>query len=153
MFSHILSPIDGSETAFRVAEYAMNFAQKEGAQISLLFVINERNVQRISSFSDKNYDILVEQFKDQGNKYFQALKRQGQKETSNLNVIEVIRVGEPSEEIIKYAVENSVDLIIIPMKDEDHSAKINLGHVTDRVIQAASVPVMAIPYKYLTKSD
>ncbi len=150
MFSHILCPIDGSETAFRVTEFAVKFAQREQAKITILYVVNERNLQRVSSFSDTKYEELIDRYKDQGKMFFQAVMKQVPASFAKSEIKEVIVVGEPADEIIKYAENNGVNLIIMPTKDEDHSVKYNIGHVTDRVIQSASMPVMAIPYSYLT---
>ncbi len=153
MFSHILNPIDGSETAFQVAIFAIKFARDNNARISLLYVENERNLQNISGLTGKKYDELVNQFRNQGRVFLQAIRTQVSKEMPNVDITDVIRVGEPATEIMNYAEENNVDLIIMPTKDADHSIKFNIGHITERVIQLTSIPVMAIPYKYITNNS
>ncbi|HMF32702.1 MAG TPA: universal stress protein [Candidatus Lokiarchaeia archaeon] len=152
MFKNILIPLDGSATSLSSAEYAMKFAQEQDASITLLYVINERNIQKMADLTGQEHDEIVGQFKEQGKKFFQATKKNAHKIGVTIEVEEIMLVGDPAEEIINFAQKTSFDLIIMATKDREHSSRFMLGHVTNRVIESGVAPVLAIPFITLAES-
>jgi|SRR5271157_3504357 len=146
MFTRILVPIDGSNTAFTAAEFAIKFAEEQNASITLLYVINDRSLEKLSGVAEKSREELISQFRKQGKQFFHAAEKIAQNLGFNIKFDEVTLVGDPGEEIINYVSRNSHDLIIMPVKDPEHSSKFSLGHVTARVIQSGGVPVLSIPF-------
>ena len=153
LYSKILMPLDGSATSFAAAEYAMKFAQEQNANITLLYVINERYIQKmVTDQPQEGRDELTDRLKTQGKKFFQATKKVAKNLGLDVIYDETILVGDPADEIINFTQKMQFDLIIMPSKDREHSPRFMVGHVTSRVIESGVAPVLTVPYHLLTKS-
>jgi nucleotide-binding universal stress UspA family protein len=56
-----------------------------------------------------------------------------------------VRIGLEAEEILNFARENHVSLIIVGMHGQGMAARLLLGSVTDRILRKSICPVLAIP--------
>jgi nucleotide-binding universal stress UspA family protein len=55
-----------------------------------------------------------------------------------------VRVGNPSSEIIDYAKDNDIDLIVIPSSGRTGLSRFLLGSVAERVVRFSHCPVLVI---------
>jgi nucleotide-binding universal stress UspA family protein len=55
-----------------------------------------------------------------------------------------IRLGKPTDEILRFATENAVDLLIMGTHGRTGLAHMLLGSVTERVIRTSTAPVLTI---------
>ena len=68
-------------------------------------------------------------------------------EAAGLEAEGIIVEGHPAEEIIKYAEENSIDLIVMGTLGKSGLDKFLLGSLADKVIRNSKIPVIAVPVK------
>jgi nucleotide-binding universal stress UspA family protein len=62
----------------------------------------------------------------------------------NLTVVREIRQGSPFLEIIRYAKENNIDLIVLGTHGRSGLAHVLLGSVAERVVRIAPCPVLTV---------
>lgn len=137
---NILLPVDGSEGSYAAIRYAKEIAEKFGSNITLLTVVDIETRNSIHEFYA--YDPVIEE----------ALQKRGQKvleemakELEGVAHQQVIVTGRPADQILTYAEENPVDLIIMSTKGLATLARFFLGSVTNYVIHHAKIPVLTIP--------
>ncbi len=139
----ILVPTDFSKSSGSALKYAVAFAEKFGAEIHLLHV-----VQDLALFIPEAVLVApapappVEQFAAAARAALERaiadLRRPG------LAVHPEVVEGTPYEEIVRFARERDVDLIVIGTHGHTGLAHILLGGVTDKVVRRAPCPVLTV---------
>lgn len=137
MYNQILFPTDGSEPAESALDYAVQVAAEHDATLHLL---NVADVSQVSLHQVRD-DVL------------DALEREGQEIVDEAarratdrgieTVSNVVR-GDPYRSIVEYSNESDIDLIVMPTHGRHGLERFLLGSVTERVINTATVPVVAV---------
>ncbi len=149
-FTKILVPVDGSRTSYECFRIACHLAVQNNSEIHLVNVINTgviRNVVDLSRTSKVTFNNLVENAEKEGEGMFADYISNIKKEsTKQFCVITKIIKGENvDEELINYARENGIDLIIVPQASKKHAWNVVVGHVALRLVEFAHIPVLTIP--------
>ena len=106
MFQRILVPVDLTEKSLAAVDLAYDFATQFGGEVILLHVIE--TIEHIQ------FDELKPFYERLENSARSGLEEFSERfESNNLNVSQAVLYGHRSEQIIDYAVENRIDLIII----------------------------------------
>lgn len=140
--SKILFPIDFSECSERVFPDALDMAQKFDARLHLLFVA--RDLVYLASI-DVASDVLMNtsaEIARTGERQMEAFCEKHLGDFSNYDTKVVI--GNPEEEILKFANEQGMDLIVIGTHGRKGLERTLMGSVAERVVKNASVPVLTI---------
>ncbi len=140
----ILAPTDLSEYSEYALEQVVELAKATSAEIDLLHVLDVHTYDpnKVEDFmkSDKG-EILQNKVRD-------AMKMPGGAKDVTINKV-LVRGFEISSEIVNYASENNVDMIVMSSHGRRGISKLLLGSVTDKVIRIASCPVMAVKHPKL----
>lgn len=148
----ILFPVDFSDVSPVIVPWALTMAKKFTSEIHLLFVARDLAYYSdvyVSYVSVENFEqqvveasaITMEEFI---NKYFADYD----------NCKGKIAVGDPTEEILNYAENEGIDMIIIPTHGRKGIERIFFGSVARRVIKMSPVPVMSInPHRQSKESE
>lgn len=140
MYDDILVPTDGSEGVEEAVEHARDIATKYDARVHVLYVVNTSTYSSLPA--DSNWETIVN-----------ALEEEGERSTSDLaqrledDGIEVVREvvdGVPHREILDYADDNGVDLIVMGTHGKTGLDRLLLGSVTEKVVRKAEVPVLTV---------
>lgn len=151
MIAKILVPHDGTEISNRSFERAAEFAKAHNAEILLLHVIQDIPVP--SSLLLGNDRILISKAKrsiakelEKGwNKMVQEKIFGKMPKGEKIKVRSEVIVGSPADEIIRFAMANKIDMIIVGSRRLEAISKIKaLGSVARKVSEAAECPVMII---------
>jgi len=138
MWNKIIVPLDGSANAEVAISYAQDFAAWTGSELILLFV-REPDDTRSENVLKCYLGSLVEKAKEE---IAPLLKKSGNKE---LNVRVELLTGDPAEAILDFAEKNPVSKIMLSARGQSGSkARWPLGTVTDRIVNASTVPVTII---------
>ena len=70
-----------------------------------------------------------------------------QLQTKGFNVRVAVLIGNPAEEIIRFAKEEKADLIIMTSRGKSGFSRWDLGNIADRVIRASDIPVILVKPK------
>ncbi len=148
MVKKILVPIDGSETARKALEYAVDLAKQTGSTIILLSVIDKSpyyGVQIVSLESSPIHMIqkLEDYFRQTAEAY--VAEAEGLCKTKEVGSQKMINAGHPVEEIIKAAESSKVDLIVMGSHGKSALGAAILGSVTIGVIhRETKFPVLVV---------
>jgi nucleotide-binding universal stress UspA family protein len=137
MYDTILFPTDGSEPAGSTLEYALDVAAEHDAT---LHVLNVADVGRGSVVPVR--DDALDALEREGRRIVDEAADRAAKR--GIPVQGVVRRGDPSETIVAYATEADVDCIVMPTHGRRGVQRFLLGSVTERVINTADVPVVAV---------
>jgi nucleotide-binding universal stress UspA family protein len=137
----ILCPVDFSATSGHAFIYAAAIAQEFEAELILLHVIEE--VPMFTAYSGAP----VVDTSSEMEKYARAEMMQlAASATTAAKIRSEIVHGKSHTAILKFAQENSVDLIVIGKHGRSHLDYFLFGSVTERVIRRAGCPVMVVPH-------
>jgi nucleotide-binding universal stress UspA family protein len=139
----ILYPTDFSELSLVALKYAKSFAEQFQAQLHVLNVLDEAyqywltmGPEGLPMGPDINQmlDISRKQMKDFVAENFNDRHR----------TIATVISGKPFIEIIRYARDEKIDMIIMATHGRSGLKSVMLGSVADRVVRKAPCPVLTI---------
>jgi nucleotide-binding universal stress UspA family protein len=148
MIKKILVPIDGSETARKALEYAVDLAKQTGSSIMLLSVIDKSpfyGAQTIPSVSTPTH--LLENLEDYLGQTAEAYsaEAEGLCRSKGVESRKIIKTGHPVEEIVKAAEDSKADLIVMGSHGKSALGAALLGSVTVGVIhRETKFPVLVV---------
>lgn len=140
MYKRILVILDGSELAEAALPHAREMARRYSAQLVLL-----RAVQPLPLHPEAPYGSIArvdDQTLDLAQGYLEGVAK-GLQETGIDIGIEVRR-GVPYAEIVDYADQNDIDLIVMTTRGRSGFTRWLMGSVADRVVRGANVPVLLV---------
>ncbi len=138
----ILVPVDFSENSKKILDSASDIAGKFGAALSVVFVVQ--------SFDDYSGFFVphmpVAKFEEE------MVQGAEQKMDSFLGGYEGLEakvlIGDVGEEVVRYAEEIGIDMIIMGTHGYKGLEKVMFGSVAEKVVKTAPCPVLTInPYK------
>ncbi|NOS99545.1 MAG: universal stress protein [Phycisphaerales bacterium] len=140
----ILCPTDFSELSAHAVKYAREFASAFGAQIHCLHIVDEA-LQYWNAMGPEGAPIVpaVEDL----TRYSETHMRQFVDEhLMGLKFAPVAKIvsGAPHHEIVQYAFENNIDLIIIATHGRSGLVHALLGSTAEKVVRAARCPVLTV---------
>jgi nucleotide-binding universal stress UspA family protein len=148
LFSKILVPIDGSEPSFHAAHIASNIANKFNSEIIVLYVVVSPSKLEYANLTGlvtpKQIDMIIENAKKQARHWFNRIEDVIKEKNPNIKVsTKVILTGVAVYgEIIQYAGQENIDLIVIGTRGRSGVKKILLGSTASGVVTYADCPVL-----------
>ena len=139
-YRNIVIATDGSENTRRAISYGIEIAKLSGAAVHALYVVNSSPIISENwTIGRKNiYNII----RSEGEKAVSEIKKIG--EASGVEVREVILDGYPSNEIMDFAENNNIDLIVMGTLGKTGLDRLLIGSVAEKVVRASKVPVMVV---------
>ena len=148
LFSKILVPIDGSEPSFHAAHIASNIANKFNSEIIVLYVVVSPSKSEYANLTGlvtpKQIDMIIENAKKQARDWFNRTEDMIKEKNPNIKVsTKVILTGVAVYgEIIQYAGQENIDLIVIGTRGRSGIKKLLLGSTASGVVTYANCPVL-----------
>jgi nucleotide-binding universal stress UspA family protein len=137
MYDQILFPTDGSEPAASVLEYALQIASEHEATIHVLNVV-DTGKDSPAGVRDHVRDVLEQNGTEIVTEAAQHATEHG------IDVVSEVLHGDPSEAIVEYSTRSAIELVVMPTHGRRGLQRVLLGSVTERVINTADVPVIAV---------
>lgn len=147
----ILTPIDFSDNAGKIATAAAYIAGTFKAELHLVFVV--QNFEDYSGFfvPPVNLPNLEEELFASAQQQMETYIEENKTMFTNAGVAQVtgkVLSGDVAEEILTYAAQKKVQLIIMGTHGYKGLERIMFGSVADKVVKTACCPVMTInPYR------
>jgi len=147
----VLTPIDFSENAGKVARSAAYVAGTFKAELHLIFVV--QNFEDYSGFfvPPVNLPNLEEELFTSAQQRMESFMEENKAMLESFGLTGVkskVLSGDVSEEILSYAVEINCNLIVMGTHGYKGLERIMFGSVADKVVKIACCPVMTInPYR------
>ena len=137
----ILCAVDFAEYSPQVAEYAQTLAQKLGAGVHVLYVAPTLSQYVGFQVAPSSIENFVGEILSGAE---QTMENFLQEHFTGIEVTGHVLTGYAAEEILKYAQENSMDLIIMGTHGRKGIDRILFGSVAERVVKSAHVPVLTV---------
>ena len=147
---HILVPTDFSETSEAAAKYGVALARAFNATLHLLHVEPRRDLQIIVE-----RELVVEKYlsdpaaatspQNAARELLgKILTEQEEKELRAEYVLRASGLGGPYVEIVRYAKERTIDLIVMGTHGRGFVAHMLMGSVAEKVVRKAPCPVLTV---------
>ena len=136
----IVFAFDGSESSRKALPWAVRFAKESGAATVLLSVFEPLAQYPIG----KATNLL--QFEISAKQYLEDLQNDAKASflKEDLAVETVLLDGNPADEIINYATDNPIDLILCATRGLGEIGSLLLGSVAHKLVTYSQVPVLVI---------
>ena len=151
-FKKILAPIDLSEASPKLVPHILTMAAKFDSEIHLLFVVRISShltgfyipYPKITEFEKSVLEGAERKLLEFKEAYFEKWPR----------TQTAVARGDIADEIFEYIDTAGIDLLIMGTHGRKGLDRIVFGSVAERVIKAASIPVLVVnPYGESTPSD
>jgi len=137
----MLVPLDGSELAEVVFTYAKELAGRLDLDIILLHVTRqaaENTMPMRKAYIERAVEAIQRQSREIQKKT--ATKKRGKP----IEVRGEVVIGYPADEILRFADENKVDLILMATHGRSGIKRWTMGSVADKILRATKIPVWLV---------
>lgn len=144
MFKKILVPIAFSKYTPGILRFAASLAQPLGAELCIVNVVNERDLEAVEKIASFGYKVDAEQ-------YIKTIQKERiEKLDEMLAVIDfpeekysfTFLAGDPSTELLKQVVQESIDLVVMGTKAKD-IRHLFAGSVAERMFRKCPVSIVS----------
>jgi len=125
--------------------YAAEIAESMNAELIIASIINARDIEAVGTIAAMGYDVDSEN-------YVAGVQAERQQELDNIlkkiaglpeKVRTVFKTGNPSDELLKVAVKENVDLILMGIKGRTDLEYIFVGSVAEKVFRRSPIPILS----------
>ena len=144
MYERILVPTDGGKGALAAARQAFGLAERYGATVHALYVI-DTDTSWLTVSKTEVRDTLRDVGETEGSRALGEVEKLAKETGYNVGLVTELREGTPTEEILAYAEEAEMDLVVMGTHCRTGIERSLLGSVAERTVRGSSVPVMTVP--------
>lgn len=137
MFDSVVIATDGSQSAQRAVETAVDIAERFEAAVYALYVVDEDELEESPSEVRQDIETAVEAAGEDALEFVEQ-------ETGDKDLETAIRRGRPAEEIIEYAEEVDADVIATGTRGRHGEHAFLLGSVAEAIVRMAPQPVLTV---------
>ncbi len=143
----VMAAIDFSEYSLPVLRQAADVCKAFSANLFMVNVINQRDVDAIRfvehmSYEQLNVNNFIGRQRQERNTNFYSLLNQTEMDPQN--VIFVIKVGVPFEQLIKAVRENKADLMVMGPKGRGNLTGILFGTTAEKMFRHCPVSLFSV---------
>ncbi|HKL83833.1 MAG TPA: universal stress protein [Desulfobacter sp.] len=141
----ILVPVTFSEFSEELIEYAVDVARPLSAEVVFMNVIDQRDIQAVQTITSFGYEV------DETH-YIQEVEKQRigilEERLNRINYPDekmrvVFKKGRPAAVLLKFAIDEKVDLIIMDVKGKSEIVHALSGSVAEKMFRYSPVPVLS----------
>jgi nucleotide-binding universal stress UspA family protein len=138
----ICCPIDFSDASRAAMEVSVDLARRHGAELVLL------HAYPIPGYTFPDGSVvaspkMMDELAEQAERHLSEWKRDAEALGAS-NVVSVKAVGEPATEIVAYARERGMDLVVVGTHGRTGLEHALMGSVAERVVRRAPCPVLTV---------
>jgi len=137
MIQRILVGYDESDAARRAFSSGVELASRFGARLTVLAIVR---IPEPAIFAE--VEGIIDRAEEHFKEAFQALSETARQQGIALET--AVLVGHPAEQIVHFAEEHGVDLIVVGNRGLSQGKRWLLGSVSERVLRYAHCPVMVV---------
>lgn len=142
----ILAAVDFSEYTRATLEYAVLLGRSLGAEIILLNVLNQRDVDSVQSLARMGASISLDDYvsRQTGDRERQLAEIVAGLNVNGLKFSTLVKVGIPVQEILKTIIETKAGLVTMGTKGRTNLASTLFGSTAEKVFRRSPVPVLSV---------
>ncbi len=138
----ILYPTDLSEYALYALPYATELAATYRATLCLLYVVDNYLIGAPGAGFAGQPEDLLHKVKESGIKNLENLVSQ----IKEVEAESAVLIGTPHVEIVRYAREQDIDLIVLATHGRKGIAHALIGSVAEKIVQMSPCPVLTVKH-------
>lgn len=138
MFDTVVIATDGSESAERSVQTAVDFASRFDADVHALYVVDTDEIESSPEEIRDDLESAIEKAGDE------ALSFAEQEAGESIDLTSAVREGDPATEIIEYAERVDADAIAMGTRGRHGDHAFLLGSVAEAVVRSAPQPVLTV---------
>jgi nucleotide-binding universal stress UspA family protein len=138
----VLLPTDGSEPAEAAAARGVDLAEQVDATVHCFSVVDEGVASGLDSLATDDGAVPSDQLTEQAADHVDQVATTAT--DCDIECVSATATGDPAEEIVEYAADNDLDLIVMGTSGRGGFRRAIVGSVTDEVVRTASVPVLTV---------
>ena len=144
MFKRILIALDGSTMAEKALSTALVLAEQFESELFLFRVVMPLPISyRAGAASAAAIELAERDAVLEAADYLDDLAAGIQEKGFGVRV--AARLGNPSKDIVEFAEQNQIDMLVMCTRGQTGLARWLLGSVTDHVVRGSPVPVVVVP--------
>ena len=141
----ILVAIGFTEISEELLGYAAGIAKSIGAEMIVVNIINSRDVEAVGAIAAMGYEVDSEH-------YVSGVKEERRRALEQMlekisfpaeKIRSVFKIGHPIEELLKIAVKENVDLIVMGIKGRSDLEHMLVGSVAEKVFRRSPIPILS----------
>ncbi|WP_445476261.1 universal stress protein [Methanococcoides methylutens] len=140
LYKKILIATDGSEKNKKAISYGIEFAKLSGAKLYVVYVVDTAAFASIPM--DAGWEMMYELLETEGKDAAKAVEELATK--AGLDSESAVLEGHPSHEIIEFAKNNEIDLIVMGTLGKTGIDRFLLGSVAEKITRNSEVPVLVV---------
>ena len=151
LIKKILTPTDLSSFSASGVRYACNLAKALGAEVIVAHAVSTSEFTshatslKITTSGAAVDDLVGKLVEHQKEQLRQFCERHLASVSADLNVQQIVEMGDPHTLIVNWARDKAADLIVMSTHGRSGLPRMILGSVTEKVLRSAACPVLAIP--------
>ena len=140
-YRNILVPVDFSSNSVQAFDFAQQLALHNNSTLHIIHIIDpfiDIGYSSNSAYRENIISMRVRNANEELQKFIDEIPHPG------VNIIEVLKSGEPYEEILNYCRMQKIDLIIISSHGWTGLYHLPMGNVASKVMKHANIPVVCL---------
>lgn len=138
LYQKILVATDGSEKNRAAVEEALRIGRATGATICAVYVMD------LSAFESMSADVMIRDTWSVIQREAEAALDKVRAAAGKVSLETAVLEGKPAPEILRYAAEHGVDLIVIGTQGKRGLERLLLGSVAEQVIRSAPCKILVV---------
>ena len=140
LYKKILIATDGSEPNKKAVTYGIELARLSGAKVNVAYVVDTAAFASVPM--DAGWEMMYELLQKEGNEAIQQIVDDAK--ASGIDIEGSLLEGHPSHEIIEFAQNNDIDVIVLGTLGKGGLDRFLLGSVAEKVTRNSKVPVLVV---------
>jgi nucleotide-binding universal stress UspA family protein len=139
MYETILVPTDGSDSANRAVEHALELAERFDSMLHAMYVVD---TSRYGEPALSSAELVLNELEEEGNDLVAEIADRA--DNVGITTETLVRHGRPDEEITDYADDIDADVVVMGFQGHSHRVEGNMGSVARRVARSTDRPVLTV---------
>ena len=141
----IMAAIGFTEYSEELLSYAAAIADSIGAEMIVVNIINSRDVEAVGAIAAMGYEVDSEHYVSGVEEERRRALEQMLKKISfpAERIRSVFKIGHPVEELLKIAVKENVDLMVMGIKGRSDLEHLLVGSVAEKVFRRSPIPILS----------
>ncbi len=149
----IMAALEFTDYSKGIFEYAAGIAKDINADLIVVSVINARDVKAVCMVASMGYAVQAEDYTNGVKEEREAALKKIIEESSfsAKKFKSIFAVGNPADELLRIAVKEGVDMIVMGTKGRTNLEYALLGSVAEKVFRRSPVPILSYRDKKIAK--
>jgi nucleotide-binding universal stress UspA family protein len=144
----VLVAVDGSENSARALDFALDFAEKFGAELTVINVTESSAAAsvppEISAYPSETMVVVARDLRRYHEGLLEKILLKAKAAKPNVAVSTLLRDGNPANEIIAAAKEGNFDVVVVGHRGVSKVRELFLGSISEKVSHSLACTVIIV---------